>query len=114
MSDADLQRYLDLDEDDLHEELGAALFGDGRGFGSDDEERLRREGGRWFSSHLNEIREKICPKTRGLYEGDAADRVTDASALIDAVAGMAGHPVPTIVVALSIKYGLRNLCKGHA
>jgi hypothetical protein len=42
MTDDELRKYLDLDEDDLLELLGAEILGTGPGFGPEDFERQIR------------------------------------------------------------------------
>ncbi|MEJ2862567.1 hypothetical protein [Actinomycetospora flava] len=113
MNDNDISELLLLDEEELQAQLGAALLGAGRGFAAQDEERFRRQGEKWFTSRLDDLRTRLCPDPRvqRLYDGEPAEHATDVVILSELLVHVGGDPIPTIVAALAVKYGLRRLCR---
>jgi hypothetical protein len=108
----DLTFYLDLSEEELAAELGAQLLGAGRQFGSEDFERYRALGDRWFREHLGEIRSAVCADARlqALYERGDMNRLVEAATIADALSAMMGGVPLGAASALVMKYGLSRLC----
>ena len=111
----ELGRYLALDEDELLAARGAELRGEELGFSAAALDGYRRQGQQWFRTRKGEIRARLCPdeRIRSIHREEQVNALLEAAAAVDALAGMAGHPIPTILAALSIKYGIKALCHDH-
>lgn len=112
MMDDELRKYLDLNEDDLLELLGAEILGTGPGFGPEDFERQIRFAREWLQRRRHDLQVKLCGdvlEVIGKREG--FDAMADAAVIADALSAMLGKPSATIVAVILLRRGLTNLCR---
>jgi hypothetical protein len=112
--DQDLTFLWEAPEENLFEALGAALLGEGIGFGVEDPFRRRRFGERWFKEHLNEIRQRICgdPGVRSLLDDRVGGQMMDLATVVGAMAGVCGshHDAATVLAVIVVRRGVDALC----
>ncbi len=106
-----LDDYLQLDEESLLEELGAALLGTGPGFGPSDIERSVRYAQSWLTQRTDDLRRDVCGEVWSKLEhGGGFDALTDAAIVADALQTAFGRPTANIVAVILLRRGLSKLC----
>jgi hypothetical protein len=114
MTDDELRNYLDLDEDDLLELLGAEILGTGPGFGPEEFERQIRFAREWLQRKRHDLQDKLCGDVlENIQKRDGFDTLTDAAIVADALAAVLGRPSASIVAVILLRRGLTNLCHDH-
>jgi hypothetical protein len=112
MTDDELRKYLDLDEDDLLELLGTELLGSGPGFGTEDFERHIRFARDWLQRRRHDLQDKLCGDVlETVKRRDGFDALADAAIVADSLAAMLGRPSASIVAVILVRRGLTNLCR---
>jgi len=115
MTDDDLRKYLDLDEDDLLELLGAEILGTGRDFGPEDFERQIRFARQWLQRRRRDLQDKLCGSVlETITKREETDTLADAAAIADALAAMLGKPSASIAAVILLRRGLTSLCTDAA
>jgi hypothetical protein len=112
MTDDELRKYLDLDEDDLLEMLGAEILGTGPAFGPEDFDRQIRFAREWLQRKRHDLQRRLCGdvlETIGKREG--FDALADAAVIADALSAMLGKPSASIVAVILLRRGLTSLCR---
>ena len=108
-----LREAMAADDDDLLDELGSWLVGDGPGFGPSDIDRKIRLAEAWLHEQRAVLRDQLCGDVwRQLETGRGFDALTEAATVADAVAAALGKPPANIVAVIMIRRGLRKLCEG--
>ncbi len=113
MTHALVNQYLYRTDDELFEELGAKLLGDGLGIGSDNPEKFRTFGKNWFDGKRKEFQRQICNDTRvqSLIRSSNGDRLVEAVTLADLLSSIAGDTVhPALLAVLVTRVGLGVFC----
>jgi hypothetical protein len=112
MIDDELRKYLDLDEDDLLELLGAEVLGAGPGFGPEDFERQIRFARQWLQRKRHDLQLKLCDDVLDtIRKREGFDALADAAVIADALAATLGRPSASIVAVILLRRGLTNLCR---
>lgn len=111
----DVTEYLDYDEDELFEELGAQLLGGGIGAAPRDPDQNGRYGRRWFESRLDQIREQVCGNqgVEVIRTDQMRDPLLQVATVSDCVASLSGKPAAAVLATLILKVGLNTLCAGR-
>lgn len=102
-----------MDDDELFEELGRSLLGEGSGMGEQDDEHYALFGRKWFKDKLPELRERLCGN-KAVKTTAKTSAAVDLATVGDALASMFGHPTFSIVAVLVMRTGLHKLCAGEA
>jgi hypothetical protein len=115
MTDDELRKYLDLEEDDLLELLGAEILGTGPGFGPEDFERQIRFAREWLQRKRHELQAQLCGDVlETIVKGKGFDTLADAAVITDALAATLGKPSASIVAVILMRRGLTSLCRDGA
>lgn len=109
------QLLIDYDDDQLLEDFGQELLGQGVGFGPSDLARYRRAAVEWLESHASELRDSICgnPGLRSLTDDEFGAKVADAAIIADTISTGLGHPSASIVAVILVRRGLSRFCDGQ-
>ena len=108
-----VEAYWDSTDDELYEQLGAALLGDGPGMSPDDRDSHRQFGRSWFANKKRELQRILChaDRVQGLLGTTTSDRVIDAAAIYELLQGHEHDPVSAAVLAVLIaRIGLGTFC----
>jgi hypothetical protein len=109
-----IRDYLQLDDENLLEELGAALLGTGPGFGPSDIERKARYAQCWLAQRTDDFCRDVCGEVWARLEhGGGFDTLTDAAIVADALQAAFGRPTANIVAVILLRRGLGELCDKH-
>jgi hypothetical protein len=104
---------LDRSEDELFEQLGRDLLGDGRGLSASDRSRHRDFGRSWFGRWLEENKDLLCldPRVVALIaDPDSFGAAEELAVVTDLLAGMAAKPPVAMVALIVVKRGLTRIC----
>lgn len=114
-SERSIRDYLQLDEESLFEELGAALLGTGPGFGPSDIERGMRYAQSWLAQRADDMRREVCGEVWSKLEhGGGFDTLTDAAIIADALEAVFGRHTANVVAVILLRRGLGKLCDERA
>jgi hypothetical protein len=112
VTDDELRKYMDLDEDELLELFGAELLGSGPGFGPEDFERQIRFAREWLQRRRRDLQAKLCGRVlETVRNRETLETLTDAAIVADALSGMLGRPSASIIAVILLKRGLTSLCR---
>lgn len=109
---AEVRRYLALDEEELFAEIGAARLGETLGLRPTDFGRFVRIGRLWFEEHAAELQKTVClhPPVVALRDVVDRDGSLEAAAVVDALATFAGIVPVTAVAVIVSRQGLARFC----
>jgi hypothetical protein len=103
----------DRSDDDLFEQLGRELLGDGRGLSASDRSRHRDFGRSWFARWIDENRDLLCTDPRVvalIADPDSFGAAEELAVVTDLLAGMASKPPVATVALIVAKRGLTRIC----
>ncbi|GAA4469715.1 hypothetical protein [Phytohabitans houttuyneae] len=108
----ELERLIDLDDNELYGMLGKALGP--KDFGPGDVQAYARLGRAWFQQHAKDLQQMICQSggARVLLDGgERYDRLVEAASVADAVATILDRDTVYIFSVLVAKMGLAAFCQ---
>lgn len=106
----ELDRLLDLDEEDLLLKLDELVYGDQAMTGMGRYERILRSRA-WLARFVERKREALCGSLQGV--DSYADTLIEAATVVDALVSVGLHkPSATVAAAILAKWGVQNICGG--
>jgi hypothetical protein len=108
----DLTNLLDMDDEELHGELGAALMGEGTDFGVRDLAEFAAFARRWLRDRSPELRSGLCGRReiRAMRSLARADTAVEVATVADVLASWYGMPTAAIIAVILVRRGLNALC----
>ncbi len=105
----EIQRLMNLSEDELYLDIGLAANPD-LNFLDKERKYIEEVGRNWFKNNVNKIKRVIC-KEEVIDSLSKDDKLMLISAIADLLAGLYLEVSPVTVAVLVVKQGVNNLCE---